>query len=137
MQVASYQEQRAKGRKIPVVGVSDAHGCDTGELFGWYYTIVFSPTPEYEDIMDSIKSCYSVAVESVPGERKMAHGELRLVKYALFLLREVLPEHDIICYNEGYWMTEYLKGNRKAKAHLELLKGGVDKYYSQCWGQEI
>lgn len=134
LQVASYHEERAKGRKIPVVGVSDAHGCERGELFGWYYTIVFSPTLEFEDIKDSIKSCYSVAVESVPGERKMAHGEFRLVKYALFLLREVLPQHDEICYNEGYWMIEYLKGNSEAKAQLEFLKGGVDKYYSLCWG---
>ena len=135
LQVASYHEQRAKGRKIPIVGVTDAHGCDTGELFGWYYTIVFSPSLKFEDLRDSIKDFYSVAVEAVPGERQVAHGEFRLVKYALFLLREVLPQHDEICLNEGNLMIEYIKDNNDAKKQLEKLKGGVDSLYSSYWTQ--
>ena len=45
LQVARYHEARAHGRTFPIVGASDSHGCERGDLFGWYYTIVFSPTP--------------------------------------------------------------------------------------------
>ena len=85
LQVARYYEERAKSNEIPIVGVSDAHGCETGSLFGWYYTIVFSPTLEHADLVTSIKDLFSVAVEAIPGESVRAYGPFRLVKYALFL----------------------------------------------------
>ncbi len=50
---------------------------------------------------ENIKDNYSVAVEAVPGERIWAHGGFRLVKYALFLEREVFPLHDELCETEG------------------------------------
>ena len=65
----------------------------------------------------------------------VAYGEFRLVKYALFLLREVLPQHDEICLNEGNLMIEYIKDNNDAKKQLEKLKGGVDSLYSSYWTQ--
>ncbi len=55
LQVARYHEARARGKRIPIVGVSDAHGCERGELFGWYYTLVFSPSLELSDLIQSIK----------------------------------------------------------------------------------
>ena len=108
LQVAYYHEQREKGNRVAIVGVSDAHGCEKGKLIGWYYTIVFSPKLELLDIIDSIKSFYSVAVEALPGEAVRAYGPFRLVKYALFLIREVFPEHDARCYEEGKKMMEHI-----------------------------
>ncbi|NSW91440.1 MAG: hypothetical protein HPY74_12340 [Firmicutes bacterium] len=111
LQVAYYQEEREKGNKVPIVGVSDAHSCESGRLFGWYYTIVFSPDPELPNIIDSIKKFYSVAVEALPGESARVYGPFRLVKYALFLIKEVFPAHDAICFEEGKYMMEYIKSH--------------------------
>ena len=66
LQVAWYNEQRLKGRNPPVVGASDAHGCECGELFSWYYSIVFSPS--LDDLLESVRQGYSVAVQSLPGD---------------------------------------------------------------------
>jgi hypothetical protein len=34
-------------------------------------------------------------------------------------------------------MMECIKGNSNAKNQLESLKGGVDRFYSLCWGQHF
>lgn len=112
LQVARYHEERLLGRRLPIVGVSDAHGCERGELFGWYYTIVFAKSLELQDIIDGIKNLWSVAVEAVPGGTARAYGPFRLVKYALFLLREVFPAHDALCAEEGLAMLRYAAGSR-------------------------
>jgi hypothetical protein len=128
LQVARYQEERAKGREIPIVGVSDSHGCEDNGLFGWFYTIVFSPSLDLQEITGSIKSLYSVAVEEIPGESPRVFGPFRLVKYALFLIREVFPEHDELCFNEGNLMLEHLEGNMEAADKLRMLKGQTKKF---------
>lgn len=133
LQVARYHEERAKGKKIPIVGASDAHGCETGELFGWYYTLVFAPSLELRALIDSVKGLYSVAVEALPGTRPRAHGPFRLVKYAQFLLREVLPLHDELCREEGRQMLAHVAGDRSARERLGALRGGVDRLYNRLW----
>ncbi len=134
LQVARYHEERAKGRKIPVVGVSDAHGCENGQLFGWYYSIVFTPSNNLKDIIQSIKDGYSVAVEKMEGESARAYGSFRMVKFALFALRELFYEHDKICQEEGLLMVEYLKGEEDASAELRHKKGrainSIQKLYA-------
>ena len=91
LQVARYHEERAKGRRIPIVGASDSHGCEQAELFGWYYTIVFAESPDLPDLIEGIRGLNSVAVEGLPNEQTRAFGPFRLVKYAQFLIREILP----------------------------------------------
>jgi len=135
LQVARYHEERSKGRQIPIVGVSDAHGCERGELFGWYYTIVFSPTPDFSDLIASIKSFYSVAVEALPGETVRAYGPFRLVKYALFLLREIFPRHDELCVEEGRLMLRHLAGDPDAARALSGLKGRCSALFDRLWGR--
>jgi hypothetical protein len=109
LQAAWYHDQRVMGRRVPIVGVSDAHGCEDRQkgLFGWYYTIVFARSTELADLVASIKDLWSVAVESVPGDRPRPVGPMRLVKYALFLIREVLPQHDELCVEEGRLMLAH------------------------------
>ncbi|NMA94915.1 MAG: hypothetical protein GX974_02625 [Clostridiales bacterium] len=133
LQVASYNDQRAKGKNFPIVGVSDSHGCESGSLFGWYYTIVFAKNLTLNDLVDSIKDNYSVAMEAVEGERTWAHGDFRLVKYALFLEREVFPYHDDLCKVEGELMHEYIKGDNGAKGELARRKGNVSRLYNMLW----
>ena len=133
LQVARYHEERAKGNEIPIVGVSDAHGCETGSLFGWYYTIVFSLTLEHSDLVTSIKDLFSVAVEAIPGESVRAYGPFRLVKYALFLLREILPQQDTLCLEEGRLMLAHLAGDPSAAQLLENLSGRTAERLTTLW----
>lgn len=131
LSVARYQEARAAGRKIPVVGVSDSHGCESGELFGWYYTIVFSASQQQNDLIQGIKELHSVAVEAVPGESVRVYGPFRLVKYALFLIREVFPEHDELCAEEGALMRAYIGGSLEAAERLNAMSGRTQELIQQ------
>ena len=133
LQVARYHEERAKGRALPIVGVSDAHGCANSDLFGWYYTIVWSPERTREAISDSIRQGWSVAVEAMSGEIPRAYGPFRLVKLALFLLREVFPLHDAVCSPEADAMFAHLRGEAEGKISLERLQGGVDRLYQRLF----
>ena len=132
--VTRWQEERAAGRRMPVVGVSDAHGCERGELFGWYYTILFSPTTEYVDLHQAILAEKSIAVEAVAGEFPRLYGPLRLVKYAYFLLREVIPAHDRLCVEEGRLMANYIVGEEGAEERLRSLQGRIGNLYRRFWG---
>jgi hypothetical protein len=136
LQVARYHEERVKGKRIPIVGVSDAHGCERGELFGWYYTLAFSPTLALSDLKASIMDLYSVAVEALPGETVRAYGPFRLVKYALFLLREVLPQHDRLCQEEGEAMLKHVGGDAAAASMLAGFRGRTAALLERCWQAE-
>ena len=123
LQIARYHEERIAGRQIPIVGVSDGHGCENADLFGWYYTMVFAPELSRDSIITSIKDLRSVAVEAIPGEAIRAYGPLRLVKYALFLINEVLPAHDELCAEEGRLMLEHVAGDETAAGELAARSG--------------
>ena len=133
LQVLKFQEESARGAQIPVVGVSDAHGCDSGNLFGWYYTIVFSPSSALADLIDSVKRCYSVAVEHLPNTTVRTHGPFRHAKYAQFLLREVFPGHDAICRDEGNLMLRYLSGEMDAADAIKALRGRAGEQIEGCF----
>ncbi len=130
LQVARYHEERVRGKRIPIVGVSDAHGCERGELFGWYYTVVFAQTCSFGDLTSAIKDLWSVAVEALPSQEPRAFGPFRLVKYALFLMREVFPLHDELCVEEGKLMRAHAAGEGEAQERLAELRGRTDRLYS-------
>jgi len=132
--VARYHEERAMGKRLPIVGASDSHGCADADLFGWTYTIVFSETDDLPDLVRNIKDLNSVAVEALPGESIRAYGPFRLVKYAQFLIREIFPEHDKLCQEEGNLMLSAVAGNPTAKDRLKLTKGAVKNLYKNLWG---
>lgn len=131
--VAHYQEARAKGQKIPVVGVSDSHGCDR-DLFGWYYTVVLAHSVEFKDIAEGISSLNSVAVEAVEGEFPRVVGPFRQVRYIYFLLREYFPLHDKLCREEGGALLDVLSGDTTAEKRLAGLKGRVPALLDKYWG---
>lgn len=136
LQTARYYEERARGKRLPVVGVSDAHGCETGELFGWYFTIVFAPSLDLPDLVQSIKDLYSVAVEALPGTMPRAHGPFRLVRYAQFLLREILPQHDELCIEEGRLMLAHIASDERAAGVLRAYKGRTMALYDHLWARD-
>jgi hypothetical protein len=135
LQVARYHEERAGGKRIPIVGVSDSHGCETGSLFGWYYTIAFSPSLKLSDLICSIKDLYSVAVEALPGETPRAFGPFRLVQYAHYLMREIFPAHDRLCAQEGSLMLAHASGDADSAEALARMKSQTQSLYQHWWGQ--
>jgi hypothetical protein len=133
LQVARYHEERAGGRQIPIVGASDSHGVENGRLFGWYYTIVFSPTLDLADLVSSVKDLYSVAVEALPNQLVRPYGPFRLVRYALFLIEEIFPLHDDLCVEEGRLMLAHAAGDVSAAAGLLPLHGRTERLYTHLW----
>ena len=135
LSVARWQEEQSKGRRIPVAGISDSHGCD-GELTGWYCTIVFAEELSFDSLADAIRDNRSVAVHWIPDTFPMVVGPFRLVKFAFFLLREVYPGHDELCRIEGEIMRRSLAGEEKdAVSQIAARKGAVGRYMEQCWGK--
>jgi len=135
LQVARYQEERVKGKKIPICGISDTHGIENSEQFGRYYTVCFAPSADLTDLIASIKGLNSVAVEAVKGDLPRAYGPFRLVKYTLFLLREVFPRHDELCFEEGRLMLQYAAGDKSAVERLKQCKGQTVGLYDRLWSK--
>ncbi|NLF19343.1 MAG: hypothetical protein GX595_19110 [Lentisphaerae bacterium] len=133
--VARWQQCRAAGQDMPVVGVSDAHGCERGELFGWYYSIVFAPSTDWADLRQAMRDSRSLAVEAVSGEFPRLVGPFRLVKLGYFMLREILPLHDELCVEEGRLMRGHAAGDTAAARALEALGGRVAALYDSLWGR--
>lgn len=134
IQVARFHHQREQGNRFPVVGVSDAHGCDRG-LFGWYYTVLFAPSPKLTDVGEAIRGYRSVAVEARPGHDPRPVGDFELVVFTLYLLREYFPTHDALCATEGQWMLNHLEGDSSAVTELAHLQGQVAAYQAQFYGR--
>lgn len=134
LQSARYYAEVARGRRIPAVGVSDAHGCHR-ELFGWYYTLAFAASTALPDLIGSIKGLYSVAVENIPGEYPRAYGPFRLVKYAQFVLAELMPAHDALCEPEGAAMLRLNDGDPRAADDLAALQGQVRRYWDEVFAR--
>ncbi len=136
LQLNKYIEAKSKGYKVPIVGISDSHGCEYHDMFGRYYTICFSKSLELADLINAIKNEMAVAVETPGGQLPRVFGPHRLVMYTHFLLRYVLPLHDEMCFEEGRLMIEYAGGNKDVIEQLKILKGQVERYYSMVWAKE-
>lgn len=135
LSVARWQEEQAKGKTIPVAGISDSHGCD-GDLTGWYYTVVFAGELSFDSLAAAIRDNRSVAVHWIPDTFPIVVGPFRLVKFVFFLLREVFPRHDELCRIEGEIMRRALAGEEPdAAAEIAARKGSVRRYMDQCWGR--
>ena len=134
--ISRWQEERAKGKKIPVAGISDCHGCD-GDLANWFYTIVFSEKLDFDSIAEAIRDERCVAVHTIPGEYPLVVGPFRLTRFAHFLLRQFYPYHNELCRMEGEIMRRDLSGYPEpdAAAQIRSRSGSVRKYMEQFWGR--
>ena len=133
LQAARYYAEAGAGRQLAIVGNSDSHGCDGSDLFGFFQSLVFAPRLDFVQIADAVRECRSVAVEALPGECVRAVGPFRMVEYALFLLRHVLPLHDELCAEEALWMLRHIEGDPKAADMLAYFRGRVCALYDQLW----
>lgn len=134
MQTALYCEQRAKGRKIPVVGSSDSHGTEPPVWFNCIKTILFSEDLALDSICRNIKNLYSVAVGGAWPECFRVDGTFRMVKYAMFLMRNYFPRHDELCIEEGILMKNYICGDEAAKKQLSVYSGRTRRFSEKFFG---
>lgn len=130
-QTIRYYEDKAKGYHYPIVGSTDSHCC-------YYYnqksqvcsTIVFSPENERKALINSIKDFYSTAVDTISDDFRVV-GDMRLVRYSCFLLKNYFPFHDELCFEEGRLMAQYANGTEEEKKDvlktLEVINGRVRK----------
>ncbi len=125
-QTIRYYEDRAKGRRYPIVGSTDSHSSVHNRNALIASTIVFAPENTREGIVYSIKDFYSVAVDSISTELRVV-GEMRFVRYATFLLREFFPLHDELCFEEGRLMKDYTCGDKDAEKALRFISGRMKK----------
>lgn len=118
-QTNRYYTDKAAGNVYPIVGSTDSHGCfpiNQGSLIA--STLVFSPVAERTALIKSIKDLYSVAVDTISEEFRIV-GDMRLVRYACFLLKNYFPYHDETCFEEGRLMEQYTVGTPEEKAEAE------------------
>ena len=131
--LSRWQEERAKGKKIPVAGISDSHNCDV-ELAGWYYTIVFAQDLDFKSIAEAIRDDRSTAVHWIPGHAPIVAGSFRLTKFVYFLLREFYPAHDELCAVEGEAIIRHIRGEEvDIKAFIAARKGAVERFMKEYW----
>jgi hypothetical protein len=124
-QTALYYEMREKGYNPPIVGSTDSHGSTEHNRNALICsTIVFAKENTREELIDSIKKKYSVAVDTISKEYRLV-GDFRLIKYGCFLMEHYFPLHDLACRAEGYYMRRYLAGDTRAKDVLAAMKGQI------------
>ncbi len=126
LQTVRYYEERAKGRRFPIVGSTDSHSCVHNDGALICSTIVFSPENTREALISSVKDFYSVAVDSISKELRLV-GEMRYVLYGNFLLREFFPLHDELTFEEGRLMKDYACGDESAAEVLKAINGRMKK----------
>ncbi len=130
-QTIRYYEDKAKGINYPIVGSTDSHNSHETYYGGQICsTIVFSPENERKALINSIKSYFSVAVDTISKEFRLV-GDSRLVRYSCFLLQNYFPRHDELCREEGRLMKICATGTQDEREDavktLEVMNGRVNK----------
>jgi hypothetical protein len=138
MQISLWQQLRAEGRYIPVVGSSDAHS--TEAAFTWFNIskmAVLAKDCSKDSIISAVRNRQVVVMEQYPGETlPRLYGEYRYTAFMLFLLEEYFPLHDELCFEEGRLMKEYACGGKEAAALLNALHGRCESLMQKCWDKK-
>ena len=125
-QTIKYYEDRAKGRRYPVVGSTDSHNSHESNRNALICsTIIFAPECERTSLISAVKDFYSVAVDTISTEFRLV-GESRLVRYGCFLLKNYFPIHDDLCIEEGRLMKQYVTGTEAEKAEAKALLTAIN-----------
>ena len=134
-QAAQYYQDTARGRRYPVVGVTDTHNAYIHDNRNALVasTLVFSPANEKDALIRSIEDFYSVAVDTIDETPRFV-GEPRLVRYAHFLWENFFPLHDELCFEEGRAMKDYACGEPDAEELLRLISGRMRRQREKYFG---
>ena len=133
LQEAYYREKLPA--RFPIIGVTDTHTTDTalGSIFGKNYTIAFLEDFSEAGIVQAILQYHTVSVDAVVGN-PICHGDLRLCKYATFLLQEYFPAHDEAVAIEGMCMAKILNGDLQYIPILEKVCADNIRELTLEWG---
>lgn len=139
LQIAFWNDMRAEGIFLPVVGCDDAHrrsfSWDYDSSFNNAYTIIFAEDPSFEGFREAIRSGYSVAVETFREAPNHVVGTYRLTKFTHFLLSHYYPYHDELCFEEGCRIKDAYLGDRESMEQLARINGRVKKYTDRFFGR--
>lgn len=139
--IAFWNEMRAEGLFISVLGCDDAHrrnfGWDYPSDFNRAYTLVFSKDRSFGGFAGAVRNGYTTAVENYAGAPDHAVGTYRMTGYALFLLEEYFPYHDELCFEEGCRLRDAYLGDSESLAALERISGRVDRYRKRFFGCDL
>ena len=123
--VALWEEVRAEGVKIPVVGSTDSHRTDAANPklpAPGGYTFVFAPDRSEAALLDAIRAGNSLCVRA-DGAGEFILGGYRLTKFARFLLDKFYPVYMRLCHGQGTLMADWpVTGEPEAKL-VSLLAG--------------
>lgn len=133
LSLALYNDLRAEGISVPIVGVSDSHSvfAEESSLFRRHYTIVFT---EDNDIIKAISDGYSVAVEELRNEKPHVYGTLRLTMYTQFLMKNYFPIHDELCSASGLFIEEYIRGDESCKEQVIKTEERISEFENRFFG---
>ena len=142
LQIALWQEERGNGRYVPIVSGSDAHSLVEDDFFGKFYTVLFARDLQLDSIKQALKDERSIVVSAMAkgtpsahhGMEPLAYGRFRYAAFGLYLLREVIPLHDEICFEEGRLMARHIAGDADAADRLSGHSEAVEKLYERLWG---
>lgn len=121
LQTAMYNELRAEGVKIPIVGASDCHNV-VSELFDKFFTYAFAE--DVSKVKEAVMSFNSVAVEKIGNEYRV-YGPFRLVRYARFLTDNFEPEIQSLRKGVAGKIEDVIK-KTDAKAMAKIEKTAED-----------
>ena len=136
-QMLHVMQARAQGHVFPIVGSSDSHGVYNNDNAADAATIVFARENTREAIIDAVRAGQSVAVDLISAETRLV-GELRLVRFARFLLEHYFPLQRELCHEEGRLMKAYVCGTEPdAAGQLAALKGRTDALRARYFISDI
>ncbi len=138
MSVALWNDLRAEGLRIPVVGSSDVHGLEKSVSFPHLFTIAFAKDDSHDAVIDAVRAGNTVAVEATGdeyGRHYRSYGSLRLVMYAQFLLRYYFPEQQRVCQGGGVAMRAYAMNDADATL-VEMLAEQAERFRNRFFGRE-
>lgn len=138
-QIAFWNDLRAEGVFIPVVGADDAHRrnypWDYGSDFCKAYTIMFVRDNDINGFKEALCGGYSSAVSHRAGMVGDVAGTYRMTVYSIFLLENYYPAHDDLCFEEGRAMNGAYLGNSEDMEILNIINGRVKKYTDLFFGR--
>ncbi|MGI6695862.1 MAG: PHP domain-containing protein [Christensenellales bacterium] len=136
LQSIHYYQALADGLRFPVVGSSDCHDQLAQPSALVASTICFAKENSTLAILDAIRARRSVAVDLISREFRLV-GELRLVKYACFLMNNYFPLHQEACYEQGRAMKEYYCGDRDIGLKLlQTLDGRIRRMWKKYFNKD-
>ena len=126
LQTAIYNEMRANGIKIPIVGASDCHNV-VSDLFDKFFTYAFCES--VDGVKQAVKDLKTVAIERIGNEYRV-YGPFRLVKYARFLCDNLEPEIKAIRKGTASKIAEAIESE---SAEITAKIEGVSQDYKKAF----